>query len=94
MNYFIFLFLILCLIFFAIFQFIKNTQKDKQYYSIVQIFFIGFSLNLLIFLYLQLVFKNKKFKIGGVGPRGPKGDKGETGDNAICNKYIKNPYNL
>ena len=63
---------------------IHNIFSNKDYYNILQIFLIGITINILIFIFLKLIFNNYEIKKGVKGHVGLMGNKGLMGKPDYC----------
>lgn len=68
---------------------IDNIFSEKDYFIIMYIFLIGVTINSLILLFLEMVFKNYEFKKGEIGEIGLTGEKGLLGMPDYCSDCNK-----
>lgn len=68
---------------------IDNIFSEKDYFMIMYIFLIGVTINSLILLFLEMVFKDYEFKKGEIGDIGLTGEKGLLGMPDYCSDCNK-----
>ena len=89
MKFFLFLSVFIILLFLVSMKIIDNIFSKKEYYIIIQIFIVGIMINIIMFMFLTMEFRNIKINPGSLGNRGSPGIKGFTGNPdycATCNK--------
>lgn len=78
------------LVIFIIFGFLITLNivdkffASKDYYLIIQIFILGFFINVALNLFINFFYKNAKMKQGNPGPKGQPGLKGPKGEPDAC----------
>jgi hypothetical protein len=68
---------------------IDNIFSEKDYFIIMYIFLIGITINSLILLFLEMVFKDYEFKKGEMGEIGSSGKIGLSGMPDYCSDCNK-----
>ena len=94
MKFFLFLSIFIILLFLVSMKIIDNVYGKKEYYIIIQIFLVGIMINIIMFLFLTMVFRKVEIKKGPSGNRGSPGVKGFTGNPEYCADCNKIPQTL
>lgn len=89
MYFFSLIAMFVIVLFMTVLKIIHNIFSGHEYYIVLQIFLVGFTINSLIILFLIMVFKDYKFKIGSRGEIGDGGEKGLKGLPDYCSECNK-----
>jgi hypothetical protein len=82
----LFFLLVTILIMFSLmaYKVIENLYKTKPYFAIIQLFMIGMAINLGVFMFIMMYYKNVDVSPGVKGEKGPVGSKGAMGYAENC----------
>ena len=63
---------------------VENLYKTQPHFVIIQLFMFGMAINLGVFMFIMMYYKNVEVKSGVKGEKGPVGSKGPMGYAENC----------